>query len=470
MEKKATIPTAKEFDYLNNGVTVSLMLYTANMKADGTSPVNWRIAFKGKRKMFQTGLFYNVDEWEDFCNINRLKHKDAKLDLKKYQDNVLMPTIKVLIQDNSFSLDALVRGIEGGNKDSFTDAFRARMKELRTNNNIGNADLYQATYNALQRFVHYKSLRGKNKIEFLQKCIDDRNITRGKNKITVNDTDIFFTDLTPTFIEECSKFWYKTGVSKSTVSMRMRNIRTLINNDGKPILKGASYPFGRSRDKYKIPIGTRKNIYLPINDIWKIENYETDHQSLILARDMFLFMFYGNGMNFKDLCLLKYRNITFDKEIKFYREKVTESEDPQAIFVPLIPPLVEIINRHGNKSQDGYIFPFLNGVKAIDESRIKELNRRDLALINSNLKVIASELDINTEITTNWARHSYITHLANEEMLNDTTIKRMVGHSTKKDVTAGYNHLNPKKRLTINSKLINPDKKYNTISAIKLSV
>lgn len=469
MAKKEKIPTAKQFEYSNNGVTVSLFLNIHNKKADGTSPVNWRIAYNNKRRMFQTGLFYSLDEWAEFCEMGRLKHKDIKLDLDRYLRNVIKPTIKDLIEENSFTLDAFIRGIEGGNKDSFTDALQARIKELRRSNKVGNADLYQATYNALQRFTHYKSLRGKNKMDFLQKCIDNRNITTGKNKITVEERDIYFTDLTPKFIDECSQFWYQTGVSSSTVSMRMRNIRTIINNDGKPILKGASYPFGRSKDKYKIPLGARRNVYLPINDIWKLEDYDTNYVSLDLARDMFLFMFYGNGMNFKDLCLLKYSDITFDKEIKFFREKVVV-EDPEPIFIPLIPPLVDIINRQGNKEQNGYIFPFLNGIKQHDEVSIKEITRRSLGNINSNLKIIASKLDINTEITTNWARHSYISHLANEEMLNDTTIKRMVGHSTKKDVTAGYNHLNPKKRLSINSRLINPDRKYNVVGAVKLSV
>ena len=469
-EEKVKIPTAKKFDYLNNGVTVSLMLYTVNQKADGTSPVNWRIAYRGKRKMFQTGLFYTLSEWKEFCDKGLLKHTDTKNDLKSFQDNVLIQSIKELIQDNCFSLDALIRDIAGGNKDSLTDAFKARISELRSANNIGNADLYQTSYNALQRFAHYKSLRGRNRIEFLQRCIDDRNVTRGENKITVKDRDILFTDITPKFIKECEQFWIETGVSKSTISMRMRNIRTIINNDGKPILKGAAYPFGRATGKYKIPTGTRKNVFLPIEDIWKIENYETDHQSLILARDMFIFMFYGSGMNFKDLSLLKYSDITFDKELLFYREKVTTADDPQPIFVPLTPPLVEIIARQGNKDQSGYIFPFLNGVKDGEETKIKKITRKELDLINANLKIIATDLGINTDITTNWARHSYISHLANEEMLNDTTIKRMVGHSTKSSVIAGYNHLNPKKRREINSKLLNPKKQYNVIGAVKVSI
>lgn len=175
-------------------------------------------------------------------------------------------------------------------------------------------------------------------------------------------------------------------------------------------------------------------------------------------------------MNFKDLCLLKYSHITYDKELKFYREKTDiDSGDSQPVYVPLLPPMIEIINRHGNSSLDGYIFPFLNGIGEQDEVNIKKLNRRDLDPINSNLKIMAAELGLNTDVSTNWVRHSYMTHLLSELMLSETVIKQMVGHSTKKDVTAGYNHLTPKKRFSINSQLINPNKKYNTISLLATS-
>jgi hypothetical protein len=44
----------------------------------------------------------------------------------------------------------------------------------------------------------------------------------------------------------------------------------------------------------------------------------------------------------------------------------------------------------------------------------------------------------------------------------------MIGHSTKKDVTAGYVNLTAKKRREMNSKLLNPKKKYSAINAGKV--
>jgi hypothetical protein len=48
--------------------------------------------------------------------------------------------------------------------------------------------------------------------------------------------------------------------------------------------------------------------------------------------------------------------------------------------------------------------------------------------------------------------------------VNPIIVRKMVGHSTKKDVTAGYVNITPKKRREINTKLLNPEKKYTSIN------
>jgi integrase/recombinase XerD len=84
-----------------------------------------------------------------------------------------------------------------------------------------------------------------------------------------------------------------------------------------------------------------------------------------MARDIFVFMFYCNGLNFGDLCRLTYKNIDAPRnEIIFERKKtLRKGEEPTYIYVPILPPMIEIINRQGNDSQEGYIFPFLNGIE-----------------------------------------------------------------------------------------------------------
>jgi integrase/recombinase XerD len=212
---------------------------------------------------------------------------------------------------------------------------------------------------------------------------------------------------------------------------------------------------------------------MPIEDIWKIENFKTDNPALATARDIFVFMFYCNGLNFGDLCRLTYKNIDAPRnEIIFERKKtLRKGEEPTYIYVPILPPMIEIINRQGNDSQEGYIFPFLNGIEPTEnnENLIKRETRLKLEPINSSLKNIANELSLDPEISTSYTRNSYITHLTSELLINPIVVKKMVGHSTKKDVTAGYVKLTAKKRREINMKLLNPEKTYNTFNAVGIT-
>lgn len=100
-EKRKSILKAKMFDYSTIGVTLSLTLFTQNEREDGMSPVNWRIAHKGKRKIFQIGLYYTMKEWGEFYDNNRLRHKNTKMKL-----NIISP---MYLQKLSMNLWYLIR-------------------------------------------------------------------------------------------------------------------------------------------------------------------------------------------------------------------------------------------------------------------------------------------------------------------------------------------------------------------------
>ena len=250
----------------------------------------------------------------------------------------------------------------------------------------------------------------------------------------------------------------------------MRTLRAIVNNrrGNKPYIDAEKYPFGVSRGKYAIPEGGRREIALSIEQIWKIENYQTENVTLATARDIFVFMFYCNGLNFGDLCRLRYEDIDGpNNEIVFQRKKtLRKTAKPTFIYVPILPPMIEIINRQGNKEQDGYIFPFLNGIEPIErnENEIKKTIVSALERINSSLKVIAGELELDPNLSTSYTRNSYISYLTGELLVNPIVVRKMVGHSNRKDVTAGYVNLTVKKRREINSKLLNPEKHYSAIN------
>ena len=172
-------------------------------------------------------------------------------------------------------------------------------------------------------------------------------------------------------------------------------------------------------------------------------------------------------LNFPLICLLRCENIE-NGEVRFTREKaVRRGRRIEHTKIPLLPPMMDIINRWGNKDMSGYIFPFLNGIepKKKNEAEIKQKVSELLRTININLKTVARELNLPSDLSTNFARHSYMTHMISEEYLNEIIIKQMVGHSTR-DVTSKYNTLTPDKRREINSRLLNPEKDYSKTIAI----
>jgi len=466
--------------YSNNELTAYLMRDVRKRDAEGDCPLRWCITYRRQRVYYSSGKMLNGKDWEVFDNANEkdfvngnAKHlKELKDDLTKYFEDTLKPIIRDL--SGNFSFDALNRKLGRSDITTVNDAFNSKIAALSDAYKVGNAGVYLSTIKALMRFKHYKGLRSKAAKElFIDDCINKKHNTRGKNVLSVT-ADIYFDDITVKFLNDCENFWAETGIKNATIGIYMRTLRAVINNKGDdPYLTGNKYPFGEN--KYQIPEGSRRNIALPIEDIWKIEDFQSDNQSLIFARDIFVFMFYCNGLNFGDLCRMQYKDIdSATGEIKFIRKKTRDTGkkgSPQPIYAPLLPPMIEIINRHGNDRQEGYIFPILNGIERLDknESQIKKAINLGLIPLNNALKVIAAQLGLDGNLSTAYARNSYVTHLISELYISEIFVKQMVGHSTAKNVTAGYNNPTPKKRREINSKLMNPQKQYNTINAIAIT-
>ncbi|WP_436418188.1 phage integrase SAM-like domain-containing protein [Petrimonas sulfuriphila] len=466
------LSTHPVFKYKNRNISVSLVR-KYRYDIEEVAPIFWRITYNRKLKVYFSGFEFSRNEWDEFVNRDLRKHAGTKQTLLRFLSLTLKPAIDTLAETNDFSFAALDNLLTDQPTSTVNEAFQKKIVSLENEYKIGNASIYRTTLNALMRFKHYKLYKkSADKTDFINRCIESKYVAIGKKALSISEK-ISFEEITPEFLIECEKFWLDTGVAHATIGIYMRTLRAIINNNEgeEPYINQKKYPFGVKRGKYAIPEGGRRNIALPVDDIWKIENYQTDNDAIATARDIFVFMFYCNGLNFGDLCRLRYENIDApSEEIIFQRKKtLRKGEKPTYIYAPMLPPMVEIINRQGNKNQDGYIFPFLNGIapSGKNERKIKEAINFALDPINSSLKIIANKLELDPEISTSYTRNSYITHLTSEMYVNPIVVRKMVGHSTKKDVTAGYVNLTPKKRREINSKLLNPKKKYATINSGK---
>lgn len=456
-------------DYRNNGISVCA-LFRPKMKGEDVSPIYWRVTYKRKQKFYATGISLSESDWKEAITSRKTAYRQVQKNLDTYFENVLRKAIDDLVGKGAFSFPALDILLDKGETTGIVSAFKARIKRFTDAGRIRQADFHAGTLRTLLRFKHYQSLTKKEKEKFLTLCIDNKHKTVGKNKIVVPENEIPFDSITVDFLEKFEDFLRENGAGNSTISIYMRTLRSVINQKeekGSPFLTGIKYPFGEENGGYIIPESNRKQLAIQIEDIWKIENYETDNLKLEYARDMFLFMFYSSGLNFGDVCRLKYSDIDHDtNEIVILRKKTNRARSkttPPTVYIPLIPPLVQIINRHGNKNMNGYIFPVLSNIKG--EKAITRKISEELELnVNKPLKIISKNLGIGS-ISTSTARNTYMTHMEVRLMYNTSVTKQMVGHKIK-DVTAGYVNLNPALRREINSKLLNPEKNYSKTIAI----
>ena len=164
-----------------------------------------------------------------------------------------------------------------------------------------------------------------------------------------------------------------------------------------------------------------------------------------MSRDLFLFSFWANGLNFADLVRLKWSDYNRKtNEFTFLREKTknTAMEDMYISF-PLFPRMRNIIEKWGNPIvPNSYVFPFLKGGESSKD--IIRLTKNITYVVNSNLKKLVKQINtqlseeeqLSEDISTYTARHSFGTILAHKRV-PESYIGFALGHS-RKSVTDSY--------------------------------
>lgn len=200
------------------------------------------------------------------------------------------------------------------------------------------------------------------------------------------------------------------------------------------------YPFGKR--KYIIPTGRNIKKALTLDEIANIYNYNTEEKSIDdMCRDFWIFIYLCNGLNVKDFCLLKYKNIEEDF-IVFNRAKTirTRRSNPEPIRISIKEDARRIIDKWGQNqfSSDTYIFPFLTAEMTLEKQR--DIVKLPTRLINEHMKQIAEDLRICKPVTTYYARHSFATILKNSGVSTEF-ISEALGHTsleTTKSYLAGF--------------------------------
>lgn len=170
--------------------------------------------------------------------------------------------------------------------------------------------------------------------------------------------ELYLEDITESFIKGYKDYMFKRKRSSTTIGIYLRNLRAIYNQaieDG--LISGTMKPFKN------IQLGNHaksKSVLYPqqLKQLWEYR-CESKRANRVIA--FFFFSYLCNGMNFKDIGHLKWKNINGDI-LSFVREKTKNTKrDESEIRVYLCDAAKKIIEIWGSKKRnpDDYIFEFM---------------------------------------------------------------------------------------------------------------
>ena len=232
-------------------------------------------------------------------------------------------------------------------------------------------------------------------------------------------------DVTPRWLSQFVEFMTREGLSPTTISIRLRTLRAVLNRAIREgLLRQSDYPFGRG--KFEIQEGEGRKMALTIEQIGQIARYDDGTELTQKYRDWWLFLYMCNGINMADFVQLKYKDIV-NGEIRFLRQKTARTTRKRKEIVAIVSePMQKIIERWGNPvSPNNYIFPILKGGE--DAEARTYATTRATSAINQRMEKVGKVLGID-KISTYTARHSFATVLKRSGA-NIAYISESLGHT-----------------------------------------
>ena len=421
---------SKTTDYKEGRATVRIVYFTSKLLADGSHPLLVCITKDRKRKYLATGLSLLPKYW----NADKSNYREAIR--KSYPEPHRERLVKALTEWETKYSEA-AGTLAGADEQHDAQAVAAKAVEGR-----------KATRRVLllayiEELAQGMALAGK-----LSNAIIYRDLASQLRKFVQAEygtVDVPFERVTVAFCQEWENALRATGAIDTTLSNRYRTLRAVLNKAiAAGVAKPEHYPFARTvAEKHKFSVGkfdvsTTKRA-LPREAVRRLEALipATDRQRL--AREVFLFSFYGGGINFVDLAQLRWRDLTFDAAGRPDRLHYVRQKTGGKFSLKLLAPAAALVAAYApltRATPESYVFPILDPTRHRTPTQVKNRLHKVLGQVNQDLKVLAELASITTPLTTYVARHSFATAMKLNGT-NTAVISQAMGHKSEA-VTAVY--------------------------------
>lgn len=393
--------------------SISIFLDTRRAKANGLFPVKLRVYSPqlGKKKLYPTAFDMSEQEFASVWLTTRPR-KEYQEQRKKLEA-VKFHAIEVADQLKVFSFDQFEKRLfqKSGSREDIVCHYQELIASLRENSQFGNASNYQLSLKSLLDFVQHRTGKKPGKL--------------------------LFGEITKDWLQKYeSDMLNRLNRSRTTVSMYLRALRAIFNSAIQlGDISTEIYPFGKNQ--YQIPAVRKVKKALRMEDLRTLMNATAATPEQEKARDFWFFSYACNGINIKDIALLRWENLQGSTLI-FYRAKTvnTSKSDLKPVIATLHDYSAGIIEKYGSKHRNpkSLIFSIISDEMSKEQQHfaVKNFTR----FVNQNLKKLAVNAGLPVEISSYWARHSFATNAirmgASMEMVSEA-----VGHSNLQ-TTQGY--------------------------------
>jgi integrase len=386
--------------------SVKIILKKGKVYKSGEHPIILRIIHDQNFKTITTNMTASLDDWNEglSCYKETVKGYRSKNQTLESISEKAIKIVNDLVRENKpFSIPLFMsRFMANEESMSVFDFYKLYIEEIRSLNRISSSIVYQSSYSVFQQFR--------------------------------NGKDLSFYEFDYTMLKQYEVFLFKRGNTAGGVHFHMRTLRALINEaKNRGYLHKDNYPFSSQDNKSGYSFSKLKPKNNPRSlspeDLEKLKNFDyLKYPRLANSYLLFMFSYYGRGINFGDMANLTRKNI-YDGRIGFHRSKTT-----RYFSLNIHDRLRSIIDWFHNPESE-FLFPILSPFHTTDQQKKDRIHKR-LRALNLDLREIAKILAIEINMTSYVARYIYATTLKRNGMSLDM-IQELMGHD-EVSTTGGY--------------------------------
>ena len=377
--------------------TVEVVCYKSKPFKDGTFPLMLRVTKDRKRKYVSLGLslhekFWDFEKGKPKRNCPNKEQIERLIAAKTAEYNDLI--LEMTSQQREYTVETLVSHFHNQVRcATVVELYDKLIDDMKRGGKLGNAGVYKYSRTSLLKFTGQR-------------------------------LQIPFSDIDAVWLRRYENWLRTSGCGDTTISQLFRTLRSVFNKAVElQLVKRDYYPF----DAYKVSkFDTRtKKRAITKEDVRKVIALDLSqgYPSERLARDIFVFSYFGAGINFADIALLKYGNVR-DGRVQYVRKKT--GKPINFLLTEEMRNIIVKYQRQGQTDED-YIFPILD--RRVHRTEQQRYDRTHKVLTNTNrwLRKIGQRVGIE-HLTTYVARHTFATVLKRSGV-NIAIISESLGHS-----------------------------------------